>query len=82
MLHRLAVATLQVANLVNYKCNPLEDGKHQHASASVINVLEHFYAKIKLYPLLFISFISFSLLIIVIGKFEIPRHCLCASESI
>ena len=69
MLHRLAVATLQVANLVNYICHPLEDGKHQHASASVINVLEYFYAKIKLYPLLFISFISFSLLIIVIGKF-------------
>ena len=27
MLHHLAGATLQVANLFNYNCHPLEDGK-------------------------------------------------------
>ena len=27
MLHHLAGATIQVANLVNYKCHPQEDGK-------------------------------------------------------
>ena len=26
MLHHLAGATIQVANLVNYNCHPLEDG--------------------------------------------------------
>ena len=28
MLHHLAGATIQVANLVNYNCNPKEDGCH------------------------------------------------------
>ena len=28
MLQRLAGATIQVANLVNYNCHPLEDGKN------------------------------------------------------
>ena len=26
MLHHLAGATIQIANLVNYNCHPLEDG--------------------------------------------------------
>ena len=27
MLHHLAGATIQIANLFNYNCHPLEDGK-------------------------------------------------------
>ena len=28
MLHHLAIATIQVANLVNYNCHPQEDGNN------------------------------------------------------
>ena len=32
MLHRLAGATIQIANLVNYNCHPLEDGNQCEVS--------------------------------------------------
>ena len=33
MLHHLAGATIQVANLVNYCCNPPEDGNNSSIDA-------------------------------------------------
>ena len=35
MLNHLAGATIQLANLVNYNCHPLEDGNYQVSSENV-----------------------------------------------